>query len=96
LPPRSVLQENENIEFLATMSRFFSTEGFIFAARKDGDKLFCAELLGYGFDAGAILATLDCREGIFRTVGDEKPFTVYRPLTDEPLPPPEYFGFVFD
>ena len=62
----------------------------------DGEALFCAELLGDGFDTGAILTTLYCREGIFRTMGDEKPFTVYRPLTDEPLPPPEYFGFVFD
>ncbi len=95
LPEGGVLHERENIDFLATFSKFYSGDGFVLCARGDGDRLFGAELLGNTDAAAGITRALGYKKGFFRTPGNGKPFTMYYPL-DEKSPPPTYFGLAFD
>ncbi len=95
LPEGGVIQEGENIDFLATFSKFYWGEGFVLTARPDGDKLFCAEILGDTGTSAGITRALGFKSGFFRTVGNTKPFTMYYPL-DEKAVPPTYFGLAFD
>lgn len=93
LPSGGVVQERENLAFLARQASFYAGEGFVLAGRKEGQHFTALELLGDA-DPGRILAALGCREGEFRTFGTGKPFAMYRPLTDRE--PPTYFAFAFD
>lgn len=95
LPEGSVVQERENLDFLATMADFYAGPGFLLAAVKEGDRLEGIELLGNDAVAPAILEALGCGEGSFRTPGDE-PFAMYLPLGNSKLEPPTYFGLAFD
>ncbi len=96
LPVGAVVQENENLSFLQAQTYLFVGDGVLFAARRNGDTLFCAELLGNTESAPAILTSLDCDNGQFRTVGKGRPFAMYRPFGDEKSLPPTYFGLAFD
>ena len=95
LPEGGVVQERENLDFLATMADFYAGPGFLLAAVKEGDRLEGIELLGNDAVAPAILEALGCGEGSFRTPGDE-PFAMYLPLGNSKLKPPTYFGLAFD
>ena len=95
LPEGGIVQERENIDFLETFSKFYSGDGFVLTARPDGDRLFCAEILGDTDAAAGIARALGFERGFFRTVGNDKPFTMYYPL-DKKAPPPTYFGLAFD
>lgn len=95
LPPGSVLQEGENLTFLATQADFYAGDGLIAAVTTDADHLHCHELLGARSAAAGITAALNCRSGFFRTPGDEIPFAMIQKLKDNCLNP-QYFGFAFD
>ena len=95
LPEGGVVQERENIDFLETFSKFYSGEGFVLTARPDGDRLFCAELLGDTNAAAGVTRALGFERGFFRTVGNGRPFTMYYFL-DKKSSPPTYFGLAFD
>ena len=95
LPEGSVLQEKEGLAFLADSTAFYEGEGFLLAARREGDVLFGVELLGEASVAPSILASLGCARGVFRTVGNGRPFSMWYPLKDG-LCPPRHFGFAFD
>ena len=95
LPVGGVLQENENLDYLLLEYRLYAGDGFILAAKKDGDRLFCAELLGDSECAPGILSALGCSEGVFRTPGLDKRYAMYLPLAAN-APSPSYFGFAFD
>lgn len=86
LPEGSVVQEGANLSLLAAQCSLYAGEDFLYA---EG-----AELLGNADAAPGILAALGKNSGIFRTPGQERPFAMYRPLTD--LPAPRYFGLAFD
>lgn len=94
LPKRSVVQEGENLAFLAGFANFYAGEGFLLAARKEEGTLFAMELLGDAALAPGILAALNAAKGSFRTPGSEKPFALYAPLEDDFAP--GYFGLAFD
>lgn len=94
LPEGAVVQEKENLDFLATIAKFYAGTGFILAASKDGQKLTAYELLGDRTAAPGILSALGCYEGEFRIFGKGAPFAMYRPLTNDPAP--SYFAFAFD
>ena len=96
LPQGGVVQEGENLRFLATQFSFWGSSSFVLAARIEGEQLFCAELLGDLTQAPAILTALGCTQGHFRTVGQTRPFAMYLSLSDPPTQPPCYFGFAFD
>lgn len=96
LPEGSVIQENESLDFLEGMSRFYAGDDFVLVARKEKSHLVISEMLGNTDRAGEVVSALGCNTGSVRTVGGQKPFTMYRPLGDTSTPPPKYFGLVFD
>lgn len=96
LPEGGVIQEGENLNFLAKQASLYMGDRFLLAARREGDILCVLELMGDLQNAPAIVRALGCALGHFRTVGDQKPFAMYRPLVDPPLPAPVYFGLAFD
>lgn len=94
LPPDAVLQEGESLAFLETQVRFYAGDGFILAASVKDGNLFAPELLG-NTDPGGILTSLDAKDGTFRTIGGNKPFAMFLPLTKN-CPVPGHFAFAFD
>lgn len=96
LAPDAVIQENENLAFLATQAELYIGQNFLLAAHSDGDTLIGIELLGDAQMAPGIVQTLGYAKGNFRTLGDGEEFAMYRPLGCSVLPPPSYFGLAFD
>ena len=96
LPKGSVVQENENLDFLQTYAHFYMGLGFLLAAFVENDTLFGIELLGDITAAPAITYTLGYEKGSFRTIGNGRPFAMYHSLGDSTLLPPSYFAFAFD
>lgn len=96
LVPDAVIQENENLAFLATQAELYTGQNFLLAAHGDGDTLVGIELLGDAQMAPGIVQALGYTKGNFRTPGDGEDFAMYRPLGGSQLPAPSYFGFAFD
>ena len=96
LPEGGILQEEANLDFLATQARFYAGHGFALAARVEKDTLHGIELLGNTTVAPALVALLGCAEGKFRTPGEGRNFAMYRPLGGSQLAAPSYFGLAFD
>lgn len=97
LPKGSVIQENENLDFLETQARFFTGRDFLLTARAENDTLYGLELLGDTNMAPVIVNALGCSKGIFRIPGSGKPFAMYLCLNDNGNDvPPDYFAFAFD
>lgn len=95
LPQHSVIQEGACMNFLKKQAKFYTGEGFLLAARREGEELFGIELLGEREAAGRILCALGHKRGVFRTPGKSKKFAAYLPL-DGGASAPEYFAFAFD
>lgn len=95
LPKNSVIQENENLEFLATQAKFYKSEDFLLVASIQNENLFGIELLGNTEVAPGILYALECKDGTFRTPGKDVPFAMFHPLREDAIEP-EYLGFAFD
>lgn len=92
----AVLQEGENLSFLATQANFYAGHNFLLAARPQGTMLVGLELLGDAQWAPGIVQTLGYTMGSFRTRGAGKPFAMYRPLPGSTMAMPTYFGLAFD
>lgn len=95
LPEHAVIQEGENLAFLAALARLYAGDGFLLAAEETQDGLFIKEFLGDDTAAPGVVKALGYEEGTFRTHGGEKPFALYYPLGDCVLPQ-VYFGLAFD
>lgn len=93
LPAGGVVQEKENLALLTLCAGLYAGDGFLLAARKEGDTVIGLELLGDHTKAAGISAALGASKGQFRIPG-EKPFAMYHPLSDAPKP--AYFGLAFD
>ena len=91
LPEGGVIQEEENLRFLASYASFYAGEDFLLAASGSEG----IELLGNREKAPGILAALGLAAGRFRTPGGEKPYAMFLALGKE-IPAPDYFGFAFD
>lgn len=89
----SVIQEDENLAFLARLVKFYAGEDCLFCAGINDDRLFCLELLGDPHCAPGITGALGANTGTFRIPGNE-PFAMYRSFSATPTP--EYFAFSFD
>ena len=96
LPTGSVIQENENLDFLEKIAKFYMGHGFVLTAHGECKTLYAYELLGDISHAPAIVHTLGFSEGVFRTPGNSRPFAMYHPLTENNTTIPNYFGFAFD
>ncbi len=94
LPEGSVIQEKENLDFLADQYELFAGENFLIAAQRKNGTLHAAEFLGDPVIIPQILRTLDCSQGEFRTPGNTRAFTMYYPLQKDDMP--NYFGLAFD
>lgn len=94
LPQGGVVQEENNLPLLQTMTEFYAGEDFLLTVSREEGAFFAPELLGNTAAAPMILTAFGKKEGVFRTPGDDKPFAMYHPLKH--LNPPEYFGLAFD
>ena len=94
LPENGVRQEGDQLNFLDMQTALYAGDGFLAAASVYEGKVHCMELLGDPNAAPGIVAALGGEEGFFRMPGTDKPFAMYRPLTDAPAP--VYFGLAFD
>lgn len=95
LPASGVLQEKENLPFLARQMQFFAGNDFLLTAYLEEDSLTAAELLGNKDAAPGILSALGAKKGSFRCPGKEIPFAMWHPLQEDAAAP-DYFGFAFD
>lgn len=95
LSPDSVIQEGENLAFLAQIACFYEGPGFLAAISTDGGEVRCHELLGDTAAAPGIVGALGLRSGRFRCVGKDRDFAMVYPLTAR-CPRPGYFGLAFD
>lgn len=94
LPAGGVVQEGENLALLAATVTLYAGQGFLLAAKRNGDSLTGVELLGDAECAPGIVRALGCAVGSFRTPGTGTPFAMFRPLAS--VPAPSYFGLAFD
>lgn len=95
LPHGGVIQEQENLAFLETMSTFYAGDSFLLSARVQDGALWGDELLGNAAAAPGILKALGLPRGSFRISGNEKLLTMILPLTPEAVAP-VWFGLPFD
>lgn len=95
LPECGVLQEGQNLTFLAAQAQLFAGQDFLLAAYLEGETLHAMELLGNPEAAPGILRALGCETGKFQIPGTEKPFAMLHKLTKTAVTP-SYFGFSFD
>ena len=94
LPKGGVLQGDECMAILAATAELYAGDGFLLAGRTEDGVFHAAELLGDTAKAPAILHTLGTDRGVFRTVGNAHPFSMYRPIDDTDTP--TYFGIALD
>lgn len=103
LPKGSVIQENENLDFLGTQAKFYTGENttilphtsFVLAANMENETLHGIELLGDTTLAAGIVYALGYKNGTFFTVGKDENFAMFHALSEDAAEP-EYFGFAFD
>ena len=91
----SVIQENENIDFLKTQAKLFAGKDFLIAAGGKGDTLYAMELLGRLDSAAAMAGALGYSRLRARRGVHDRPFAMYLPLVDGAVTPC-YFGLPFD
>lgn len=95
LPAGGIVQEKENLDFLATQEALYTGPGFLLAAHREGNLLYGTELLGDITFASGIVSALGCTAGTFRTPGEDLPFAMYLPFK-KGGELPTYFGLAFD
>lgn len=91
LPEDGVIQEGENLAFLAKCAELYAGPDFLLAASREGDTLRAAEFLGNREAAPAAVRALGCRQGTFRQGAD----AMLLPLVEN-VDFPGYLGLVFD
>ncbi len=96
LPRAGVVQENENLRYLAAQALFYRGEEFLLAARKEREYLVGIEILGNRTVAPKILKTLGTQKGSFRTVGEDRTISMIYPLSTQKVTNITYFGIPFD
>ena len=94
LPAGSVVQEGENLAFLASFARLYAGDGWLLAGTLEDAGFAGMEFLGQRAAAPGILAALGAKTGTFRRPGQGRPFAQYRSLDGTPAP--WYFGLAFD
>lgn len=95
LPEGGVIQEGENLTFLAQQAQFYAGADFLLAAYTQESTLHGMELLGNPAAAPGIVTALECKKGQFRTPGTDRPFAMIHPLQEDAVIP-DYFGLAFD
>ena len=96
LPENSVIQENECLLFLDKYAELYKGEDFLCACVRNGNSVRIVELLGNTLAAEGILYALGCKDGLVRTAGCVREFSMYLPLCEKKAEPLVYFGLAFD
>lgn len=91
----AITEKGALIELLADGAKFYTGEDFLLTARRFGEHLVGIELLGEKGRAPDILASLECKTGLFRTPGRGRDFAMYLPLSYTSTAP-TYFGIALD
>lgn len=94
LPPNGLIQERENLEFLAALGNFYAGDNLVVWAFQTPEGWITGELLGDAAQAPGVVKALGGQAGVFRMPGKDKPFAMYRSF--DGLPGPGYFGFAYD
>lgn len=94
LPEGGIVQENENLDFLANDSFFLYGSDFVVAAREESGTFFGIEFLGNTEKIPSLLNTLGYDSAVVRTVGKSRKFAMCYKLSDGDMP--KYFGLAFD
>ena len=95
LPVHAVIQEGENLDFLATQAKFYTGEHFLLVASIENENLYGIELLGDTSLAPGIVHALNCKDGTFFSPGKDEAFAMWHALTEDAIEP-TYLGFAFD
>ena len=95
LPAGSVIQEGENLSYLAGYCKFYQGPDFLAVVFPDADQAICYEFLGNVTGAPAFLQALGAKKGIIRTSGTGKDFAMYTSFVPN-CPKPKHFAFAFD
>lgn len=95
LPPGSVIQEGENLSYLAGFAKFFAGPDFLTVICPDGHRAIGYEILGNVTNVPKIIRTLGLKCGTFRHPGSGKSFAMFTSF-EENCPKPQYFSFAFD
>ena len=95
LPAGGVVQEGENLAYMAAMFRFYRGDGFILAAARAGSEVFVPEILGQA-ELPTVTAALGATTGTFRRSGPGKCYAMVRPLRDFQPKELTWFGWAFD
>ena len=107
LPANAVIQEDVNLDFLATQAKFYTGDSvissveitrktsFILVGHVENENLYGVELLGDTALAPGIVHALGCKDGTFFTSGKDEPFAMWHTLSEDALEP-GYLGFAFD
>lgn len=95
LPEGGVVQEQENLLFLAAQAELLAGADFLLAAWREEETLHAMELLGNTKAAPGIVKALGCEKGNFRTPGKDIPFAMGLKL-QKTAKFPIYFGLAFD
>lgn len=96
LPAGGVIQEGAAVALLQTQADFYAGSGCILIAAREAGALRILELLGDISAAPAVTAALGADTAVFRTPGEDKPFAMYRSLTEREGRLPAYFGLALD
>lgn len=94
IPEGAFLPDDTAMGFLQTYGRFWKGENWLLAASVSDGCLHVQEYLGDAENAPAITGTLGASQGNFRTLGKDRPFAMYHPLTHAPAP--RYFSLAMD
>ena len=95
LLPTDALRQGTPFPELMESFGFYRGEGSLLAATVREKELLAAEYLGPEEELPGILRTLGCERGTFRCPGEELPFAMVYPLTED-APLPRYFAFPLD
>ncbi len=95
LPEYGLLQEEENLRFLASCCSLYAGADFLCCGGPEDGAFRCLELLGNRSAAPGILAALGYENGVFRIPGREVPFAMGLKLTEDAVLP-GYLGLAFD
>ncbi|MBQ3030252.1 MAG: hypothetical protein IJD24_03425, partial [Agathobacter sp.] len=95
LPKNSVIQGNENLDFLATQARFYKGDNFLLVGTIENENLHGIEFLGDISLAPGVVHALSCKDASLRTPGKDIPFAMFHAL-EENATEPTHFGFAFD
>lgn len=94
LPYRGVEQEGAFLELLESQYGLFAGDNFLFCAVVNGERAFIPEFLGDKSKLPGAVGALGVKTAHVRTPGDQRIFSMYRPLDESA--PPLYFGLAMD